>query len=71
MTFNGEPTQAIRRKARLQGMRTLLEDGIIKALKGLTTLEEVLSICHARDAWRARPSSRRATGCRRGLAAES
>ena len=27
-------------------MRTLLEDGIQKALKGITTLEEVLSICH-------------------------
>ena len=28
-------------------MRTLLEDGILKALKGTTTLEEVLSTCHA------------------------
>src|SRR5437667_2560953 len=46
MTFNREPTQAIRRQARLLGMRTLLEDGINKALKGVTTLEEVLSICH-------------------------
>jgi type IV pilus assembly protein PilB len=46
MTFNREPTQAIRRQARLLGMRTLLEDGILKALGGITTLEEVLSICH-------------------------
>jgi type IV pilus assembly protein PilB len=46
MTFNREPTQAIRRQARLLGMRTLLEDGVIKALNGITTLEEVLSICH-------------------------
>jgi type IV pilus assembly protein PilB len=46
MTFNREPTQAIRRQARLLGMRTLLEDGISKALSGLTTLEEVLSTCH-------------------------
>jgi type IV pilus assembly protein PilB len=46
MTFNREPTQGIRRKARQTGMRTLLEDGIQKALKGITTLEEVLSICH-------------------------
>jgi len=46
MTFNREPTQAIRRQSRLLGMRTLLEDGINKALKGITTLEEVLSICH-------------------------
>jgi type IV pilus assembly protein PilB len=46
MTFNREPAQAIRRQARLHGMRTLLEDGIAKACSGLTTLEEVLSICH-------------------------
>jgi len=46
MTFRREPTQAIRRQARLFGMRTLLEDGVEKALKGMTTLEEVLSICH-------------------------
>jgi type IV pilus assembly protein PilB len=46
MTFNREPTQAIRRQARLLGMRTLLEDGVHKALMGQTTLEEVLSICH-------------------------
>ena len=46
MTFNREPTQDIRRQARLLGMRTLLEDGVQKALKGITTLEEVLSTCH-------------------------
>jgi type IV pilus assembly protein PilB len=45
-TFKREPNQAIRRQARLQGMRTLLEDGVRKALKGTTTLEEVLSTCH-------------------------
>jgi type IV pilus assembly protein PilB len=28
-------------------MRTLLDDGILKACKGSTTIEEVLSICHA------------------------
>jgi type IV pilus assembly protein PilB len=46
MTFNREPTQAIRRQARVLGMRTLLEDGINKAIRGVTTLEEVLSTCH-------------------------
>jgi type IV pilus assembly protein PilB len=46
MTFNREPTQAIRRQSRLLGMRTLLEDGVAKAVAGVTTLEEVLSICH-------------------------
>jgi type IV pilus assembly protein PilB len=46
MTFNREPTQALRRQARLAGMKTLLEDGVIKAVAGMTTLEEVLTICH-------------------------
>jgi type IV pilus assembly protein PilB len=46
MTFNRDPAQAIRRQARLHGMRTLLEDGVAKAVNGVTTLEETLSICH-------------------------
>jgi len=46
MTFNRAPNQEIRRQARLMGMRTLLEDGVEKAVKGITTLEEVLSTCH-------------------------
>src|SRR5438876_2303484 len=46
MTFNRAPTQEIRRQSRVLGMKTLLEDGVNKALKGITTLEEVLSICH-------------------------
>jgi type IV pilus assembly protein PilB len=46
MTFAREPAQALRRVARKTGMTTLLEDGVKKALKGITTLEEVLSICH-------------------------
>ena len=44
MTFKGESTQNIRKMARKQGMRTLFEDGMIKAIKGLTTLDEVLRI---------------------------
>jgi type IV pilus assembly protein PilB len=47
MTFKREPTQNIRRRARETGMRTLLQDGVEKSLKGLTTLEEVLGTCHA------------------------
>jgi type IV pilus assembly protein PilB len=47
LTFAQAPTQELRRKARASGMRTLLEDGIHKAVKGITTLDEVLSICHA------------------------
>ncbi len=46
MTFKREPSQNIRRQSRLLGMRTLLEDGLNKALTGITTLEEVLSTCH-------------------------
>ena len=46
LAFKGESTQAVRKLARKQGMRTLFEDGMIKALKGLTTLEEVLRITH-------------------------
>jgi type IV pilus assembly protein PilB len=49
MTFKREANQTIRRQARLHGMRTLLEDGVAKALAGLTTLEEVLSTCHHED----------------------
>lgn len=47
MTFNRAPAQDIRRKARQNGMSSLLGDGIAKAMRGITTLEEVLSICHA------------------------
>jgi type IV pilus assembly protein PilB len=50
MTFRREATQTIRRQSRLFGMRTLLEDGINKSLKGITTLEEVLSTCHHESA---------------------
>jgi len=46
MTFKREPTQAVRRVALAGGMTNLLADGIGKALKGLTTLDEVLSSCH-------------------------
>jgi type IV pilus assembly protein PilB len=41
MAFKGEPTQAIRRQARLFGMKTLVEDAKDKALLGITTLSEV------------------------------
>ncbi len=47
LTFAQAPTQEVRRQARASGMRTLLEDGVLKALKGITTMEEVLSVAHA------------------------
>ncbi len=49
MTFNREPAQSLRREARKGGMRTLLEDGILKALSGMTTLQEILESCHSAD----------------------
>ncbi len=46
MTFKNEPTQNIRKVACKEGMRTLFQDGMIKAMKGLTTVDEVLRITH-------------------------
>ena len=46
MAFNREPTQAIRQKCRELGMRSLLQDGVSKAVAGQTTLEEILTSCH-------------------------
>lgn len=46
MTFKRESSTVLRRQARLGGMKTLLEDGALKAMRGMTTLEEVLSTCH-------------------------
>jgi type IV pilus assembly protein PilB len=40
---------AIRKAARNGGMRTLLEDGILKAARGLTTLEDVVRVVAADD----------------------
>ncbi|MEZ6142284.1 MAG: GspE/PulE family protein [Zavarzinella sp.] len=47
LTFQQAPSTQIRKEARATGMRTLLEDGMLKVLKGNTTMEEVLSTCHA------------------------
>jgi type IV pilus assembly protein PilB len=47
LTFAQAPTQEIRRRARQGDMKTLLEDGALKVCKGMTTLDEVLSTCHA------------------------
>jgi type IV pilus assembly protein PilB len=44
MTFKGDSTLNIRKLARKQAMRTLFEDGIVKVLRGMTTLDEVLRI---------------------------
>ena len=44
LMFSGAPTQDIRVAAISDGMSTLYNDGIRKALEGLTTLEEVLRV---------------------------
>ncbi|QEL15446.1 GspE/PulE family protein [Limnoglobus roseus] len=47
LTFAQAPAQELRRKARAGGMHTLLDDGVLRVMKGNTTLQEVLSICHS------------------------
>ncbi|EAQ80007.1 GspE/PulE family protein [Blastopirellula marina] len=44
LAFEGASTQEIRRAAVSLGMATLYDDGILKAMKGLTTLEEVFRV---------------------------
>ncbi|VAX41864.1 General secretion pathway protein E / Type II secretory pathway, ATPase PulE/Tfp pilus assembly pathway, ATPase PilB [hydrothermal vent metagenome] len=44
MAFRSEPTQNIRRQARLMGMRTLAHDALDKAMAGVTTLSEVYKL---------------------------
>lgn len=44
MTFNREPSQNLRRQARLLGMRTLVDDCMVKALAGITHLTEVYAL---------------------------
>jgi type IV pilus assembly protein PilB len=40
----GKPTDAIEAQARKEGMLTMIEDGIFKAARGLTSIEEVLRV---------------------------
>lgn len=45
---SGFPQDAVREEVKKQKMTTLVQDGILKALSGLTTLEEVLRISEER-----------------------
>jgi type IV pilus assembly protein PilB len=48
--FNNAPTAEIRKLARnFGGMKTLQQDGVRKVMRGVTTLDEVLSITHRQD----------------------
>jgi type IV pilus assembly protein PilB len=44
MAFQGAATQEIRRAAVSQGMRIMFEDGVAKACRGITTLDEVFRV---------------------------
>ncbi|MCA9074128.1 MAG: Flp pilus assembly complex ATPase component TadA [Planctomycetaceae bacterium] len=44
MTFRSEPSQNMRRQARLFGMKTLVEDAVDKAFEGITTLTEAYKL---------------------------
>ena len=44
MAFQGASTQEIRKVAIAQGMKTLYQDGMLKAMKGITTIEEVFRV---------------------------
>ena len=44
MAFQGASTQEIRKAAIGQGMHTLYQDGIAKAMKGITTIDEVFRV---------------------------
>jgi type IV pilus assembly protein PilB len=44
LAFEGAPTQQIRKAAIAQGMTTLYSDGILKVLKGVTTIDEVFRV---------------------------
>jgi len=44
MIIAGKTSEEIEAQARKEGMMTMLEDGIYKAVKGVTTIEEVLRV---------------------------
>ena len=44
LILNREQEHVIKQQARLEGMKTLREDGVEAALKGLTSLEEILRV---------------------------
>ncbi len=44
LILSGAQEQFIKQQARLEGMVTLRQDGVVAALKGLTTIEEVLRV---------------------------
>jgi len=50
LTFNEASTNEIRRAAIEEGMKTLFQDGLQKALRGVTTLEELFRVAKLEEA---------------------
>ena len=44
LIIKGSSSDEIEKQARLEGMMTILEDGIFHCVKGVTTIEEVLRV---------------------------
>ena len=44
LILNNASVDKINREAQKEGMRTLLQDGWIKVLKGMTSMEEVMRV---------------------------
>ena len=44
LIYSGSSLPSIRKLAREQGMRTMRQDGLRKAMKGLTTISEVIAV---------------------------
>jgi type II secretory ATPase GspE/PulE/Tfp pilus assembly ATPase PilB-like protein len=44
LIIKGETTERIEEQAKKEGMMTMIEDGIFKAVQGVTTIEEVLRV---------------------------
>ena len=49
LSFKGASSTIIRNAARSEGMKVLFEDGIVKAMKGVTTIEEVCRVARMED----------------------
>ena len=49
LAFSKAPTTELRKAAIASGMRTLMDDGRIKVLHGITTPEEIVKICQAEN----------------------
>ena len=44
MIFSHETSQSIEREAIVEGMITMKQDGFLKVIEGITTIEEVLRV---------------------------